>query len=71
MLVSVLPDAPGIPVPLFRLEGVNAGDAHYPGRERSVHYDVSADGQRFVVRANPDGLGAQALRMHIEWTAQE
>jgi dipeptidyl aminopeptidase/acylaminoacyl peptidase len=71
MLVSVSPDAPGIPVALFRLEGVNAGDADYPGRERSVHYDATADGQRFVIRANAAGLGAQALRMHIEWTARE
>jgi hypothetical protein len=36
-----------------------------------VHYDATADGQRFVIRANAAGLGAQALRMHIEWTARE
>jgi eukaryotic-like serine/threonine-protein kinase len=71
MLVSASPDAPGAPVPLFRLEGVTRGDADYPGRERSVHYDVTADGQRFVIRTNPVGTDVQALRMHLHWAAPQ
>jgi Tol biopolymer transport system component len=71
LLVSVSPDAPGVPAPLFRLEGVTRGDADYPGRERSVHYDVTADGQRFVIRTNGARLDAQALRMHLHWAAPQ
>jgi hypothetical protein len=56
---------------LFRLEGVTRGDADYPGRERSVHYDVTADGQRFVIRTNVIGTEAHALRMHLHWTARQ
>jgi serine/threonine protein kinase/Tol biopolymer transport system component len=71
LLMSVSPDAPGVPTPLFRLEGVTRGDADYPGRERSVHYDVTADGQRFVIRTNVIGTEAHALRMHLHWTARQ
>ena len=70
MLVSVTPDTPGVPVPLFRLEGVTAADGDYPGRERSVHYDVTRDGQRFLIRTNAPKLEAQALRMQLGWASQ-
>jgi eukaryotic-like serine/threonine-protein kinase len=69
MLVSISPDAPAAPVPLFRLAGVPAGDGGLPGRERPVQYDVTPDGQRFVIRTSAPGIDLQALRMQLHWAA--
>jgi hypothetical protein len=75
MLVIVTPDAPGVPTPLFRLsgslrlEGERVFAGGNPGRERSVHYDVTPDGQRFVIRTSAPGIDAHALRMQLHWAA--
>ena len=77
MLVSVTPAAPGVPTPLFRLsgllrlEGERIAAGENPGRERPIYYDVTADGQRFLIRTNVVGTDAQALRMHWHWAAPQ
>ena len=60
MLVSVDPAVPGAPPhPLFRVDGVRGFD---------FDYEVSADGQRFLVRLSPEPEGSLGLRLALDWT---
>jgi hypothetical protein len=56
MVAASLADEGWAPRPLFHIEGVNAFD---------FDYDVSRDGQRFLVRLAPEAEGAAGLRVAI------
>ena len=59
MMVSVDPRAEAAPpVVLFHLDGVNSSD---------FDYDVTADGQRFLVRFAPQPEGSAGLRLSLRW----
>jgi serine/threonine protein kinase len=58
------------PRPLFKIDGVTPGDAPSPPRERYAIYDVTRDGQRFLLRiAEGAGDRADDLRVWVNWAA--
>jgi len=59
MLAQPIADEDAVPKALFHLEGVVALD---------FDYDVSRDGQRFLVRLTPEAEGAAGLRVALEWS---
>ena len=60
MMMAVSPaDEAAAPRSLFHLEGVTAFD---------FDYDVTRDGQRFLVRLAPEAEGAAGLRVSLEWS---
>jgi Tol biopolymer transport system component len=72
-LMAVDPAAePPQPRQLFRIDGVSAADAYSPPRERYAYYDVTRDGQRFLVRL-PEGAADRSddLRVWIDWAAAQ
>ncbi len=59
MAVPVTPGArleAGAPAPLFRVEGIS-------------HYDVTADGSRFLVSTPSDPDRDSQVRVIVNWTA--
>jgi len=56
------------PRPLFRVEGVTPSDVYSPPRERFATYDVTADGQRFLMRLVEDPRDrSYDLRVWVNW----
>jgi serine/threonine protein kinase/Tol biopolymer transport system component len=69
MMVAVNP-ADTLPVPslLFRLEGALPSFSDYRDSERWFDYDVTADGQRFLIRQPvPGAESVDNLRVVIDW----
>jgi hypothetical protein len=58
------------PRPLFRIDGVTPSDIHSPPQERFAAYDVTADGQRFLMRLVEDPGGrSDDLRVWVNWAS--
>ena len=68
MIVAVDPAAT-LPVPslLFHIEGIEPNLEDYRGSERWFDYDVSRDGQRFLIRQPVAGGQSRNLRVVIGW----
>jgi eukaryotic-like serine/threonine-protein kinase len=71
MLMAVDPAGdPVNPQPLFHIDGVTPEDAPTPPRERFAFYDVTSDGQRFLLRlAEGAGDRADDLRVWVNWAS--
>ena len=59
MMAVAIASEDAVPRSLFHLEGVVALD---------FDYDVSRDGQRFLVRQTSEAEGAAGLRVALEWS---
>ena len=58
------------PRPLFRVEGVTPSDIQSPPQERFATYDVTADGQQFLMRLVEDpGDTSDDLRVWVNWAS--
>ena len=69
MAADLTADA-GEPRALFRVEGVTPSDVHSPPQERFAAYDVTADGQRFLMRLVQDpGDRSDDLRVWENWAS--
>ena len=72
MMVAVDPDIT-LPVPslLFRVEGAQPNFTDYRDSERWFDYDVTADGQRFLIRQPVASSGSgDNLRVVIGWSSR-